>query len=147
MIATQIKQDLLNSGLIPNATKSVWVPVQELEFLGVLLNACTGLISIPDRRILKAQETVKSLFTSSSDHNRVQVRKVASCVGQIISMSVVIGNVSQIMTNYLSAYIVNARSWESYIKLSPQSVEQLSFWNNNLQNRNDKEFTLSQKYS
>jgi len=107
----------------------VWVPVQEIEFLGVLLNACSGHISIPVRRILKAQEAVKSLFTSSSDHNRVQV---ASCVGQINSMSVVIVNVLQIMTKYLSAYIVNAWSWESYIKLSPQSVEQLSFWNDKI---------------
>jgi len=31
MIATQIKQDLLNSGFIPNDTTSVWVPVQELD--------------------------------------------------------------------------------------------------------------------
>jgi len=62
-------------------------------------------------------------------------------------MSVVIGYVSQIMTKYLSAYIVNARSWESYIKLSPQNVEQLSFWNDILQNLNDKDFTQSQKYS
>jgi len=32
MIATQIKQDLLNSGFIHNATKSVWVPVKKMSF-------------------------------------------------------------------------------------------------------------------
>ena len=39
-------------------------------------------------------------------------------MGQIISMSIVIGTISQIMTRYLSTEIASAPSWKSYVKLS-----------------------------
>lgn len=56
----------------------------------------------------------------------VKVRRVASLVGQIISMPVVIGNVSQLMTRCLSIDILSATSWNSMIYLSEESVNQIS---------------------
>ena len=35
-MATQVKNDLLSAGLIPNREKSVWNPVQELNWLGMV---------------------------------------------------------------------------------------------------------------
>ena len=55
-------------------------------------------------------------------------------VGQIISMSVVLGNMSQIMTRYLSMDILKAYTWNSYIKLSTESFEQITFWRNSVKN-------------
>ena len=51
----------------------------------------------------------------------VKVRRIASLVGQIISMSVVIGNISQLMTRSLSIDILSAISWNSMIYLSEES--------------------------
>ena len=95
-IASDIKQDLLDSGLIPKVDKSIWVPVQELEWLGAFLNMKEFTISIPSRRIDKARFTLNEIKCKSW----VPVRTVASFIGQIISMSIVIGPVSQIMTRY-----------------------------------------------
>ena len=73
----------------------------------------------------------------------MRVRKVARLVGQIISMSMVIGSVSQLMTRSLSMDIVSASSWNSYVTLSPMSIRQLSFWEENLSAFNVNHFDVS----
>jgi hypothetical protein len=60
-------------------------------------------------------------------HRCVGVRKLARLVGQIISMSIVIGHVTQIMTHCLSIDIVKAFSWDSYITLSEEICLRLIF--------------------
>ncbi|MEW8544359.1 MAG: reverse transcriptase domain-containing protein [Candidatus Thiodiazotropha sp.] len=144
-IGCQVKFDLLQSGFIPKAEKSIWEPVQVLDFLGCTLNAKEGTIFIPEHRILKAQDTISELLSGQKVHRRVAVRKVASFVGQVISMSIVIGHISQIMTRYLSIDILKAFSWDSFIPLSCESIEQLKFWKSNLQNLNIKDIYESHK--
>ena len=77
----------------------------------------------------------------------VHVRSVASVVGQLISISMVIGSVSQIMTRYLSIDILKARTWNSYIKLSEESADQLMFWKKTLHSTNSRHFTEVHKTS
>ena len=52
-----------------------------------------------------AQNSISELLTAQKVHKRAAVRKVASFVGQIVSISIVIGHISKIMTRYLSTYI------------------------------------------
>ncbi|KAL5005988.1 hypothetical protein ScPMuIL_017146 [Solemya velum] len=129
IISVDIKRDILDSGFVPKADKCFWVPVQELQWLGALLNSVHFTISIPQVRIDKA---LACLDVISTNRKSVPVRKVASFVGQMISMSIVVGSVSQIMTRYLSIDIAMAPTWNSYIKLSCDSREQLLFWKDNL---------------
>lgn len=137
-MSIEIKQDLLFSGFIPNAEKSVWSPVQILPFLGTLLNSYDGQLSIPDTRLSKVKSTISNILADLKVHRRVGVRKLASLVGQIISMSVVIGHVSQIMTRCLSIDIVRAFSWDSYIGLSQESLYQMEFWQSTIDSINSK---------
>lgn len=139
IVSNQIKQDLLDSGLIPKVDKSMWVPVQVLEWLGAILNTIDYTVSIPQRRIDKALSTLLEI----KRFGRMPVRQVASFVGQIISMSIVIGPVSQIMTRYLSMDIAKAYSWNSFILLSDDSLEQLKFWEHTLGSINMRYLTLS----
>ena len=92
-IGQEIKSDILRAGFVPNSTKCIWIPVQVLEFLGVVLDAQKGAIYIPERRILKSRQAINDLLLIAREYRRVPVRKVASLVGQIISMSVVIGQI------------------------------------------------------
>lgn len=142
-----IKGDILKSGFVPNATKCIWIPVQVLEFLGVVLDALNGTIYIPSRRISKAHQSILDLLSSIKAHRRVPVKNVASVVGQLISMTVVVGHVSQIMTRYLSSDILTARYWDSYIHLGEGSRQQLEFWNQNLEALNRKNLHESHKCS
>ena len=52
-----------------------------------------------------AQNCISELLTAQKVHKRAAVRKVESFVGQIVSISIVIGRISKIMTKYLSTYI------------------------------------------
>ena len=86
-----------------------------------------GVIRIPERRLIKAQNTISDFLNVHKLHRRVPVRKVASIVGHFISMSFVMGHISQNMTRNLSMDILRAFSWGAYISLSQESIEQLSF--------------------
>ena len=63
-----------------------------------MFHAQKGTIYIPEPRILKPKQEIYDLVLSTRELRSVPVRKVASLAGQIISMSVVIGQVGQIMT-------------------------------------------------
>ena len=82
-----------------------------MEWLGVNINMREFSIRIPERRISKAMNTIKLLLGSEY----MPVRKVASFIGQIISMSIVIGPVAQIMTRYFSIDVSKERKGNSNV--------------------------------
>jgi len=110
-------QDLLDRNLIEKCSE---------------LNSLEGTMLIPDRRICKALDTISVIFHAIKVHRRVPVRKLASIVGQIISMSLVLGHLSQIMTRYISFDILSATHWDAYVSVSEDSIEQLRFWQSHL---------------
>ena len=84
-----------------------------IKCFGAVLNSIEFTICIQQNRVEKTMSTLRELRFS----NWIPVRKAASFVGQIISMGIVIGPVSQVMTRYISLGILKARTWNSYIKL------------------------------
>ena len=85
-------------------------------------------MKIPDRRLEKLVSTFDSVESCMSQSQCVHVRKVASLVGQIISMHFVVGNIVYLMTKSLSYEILSVPSWNSEIHLSSQSLSIISFW-------------------
>ena len=108
-----------------NATKSVWQPVQVLEYLGVLIDSEIGVLFIPERRISKMFDSIREILSNLKMHRRVQARKLACFVSEIISMSVVVGHVAQIMTRCVSIDILRAAHWDSYVSVSEESLKQI----------------------
>ena len=68
LLSQEVKSDLLLSGFIPNFSKCIWVPVQLLEFLGILLDSMHNRIYIPDRRVEKVLSTIENIFSSLKGH-------------------------------------------------------------------------------
>ena len=66
----------------------------------------------------------------------VHVKVIASVVGQIISMTVSCGNVSQITIRYLHLIINSRRSWNSAVFVQDQGKGELYFWRDNLRTLN-----------
>lgn len=131
-MSRQVYSDIILSGFIPKDEKSMWIPCQSLEFLGIHLNCEQGTIHVPSRRLNKVADTIKKIDYFLERNLPIKVRRVASLVGQIISMSVVIGSVSQLMTRCLSIDTSSATSWNSMIFLSKDSIDQISFWKHTL---------------
>ena len=92
-ISVQVRKDLVSAGFTCNDEKSNWEPVQNLVFFGTALDFETGLISIPEERILK----LKSPIDSCLQDNFISARGLASITGQIISMSYAVGNVIRLL--------------------------------------------------
>ena len=137
-MALDIKQDLILSGFVPKVEKCLWVPVQSLRFLGANIDSRESYLTIPENRIEKTLNTLAEIKRDVESREKVFVRKIASFVGQIISMAIVIGNVSLIMTKSLSYDIKEANTWFSCIILSEESKVQLEFWQENIKHLNCK---------
>ena len=53
-------------GFVVNTDKSILLPSQEMEFLGVLVNSITMSLSLPDNKVLNLQKECRSLLSSRS---------------------------------------------------------------------------------
>ena len=143
-IAIDVKNDLLLSGFVPKAEKSLWFPTRCLVWLGTLINSETGVFMVPQKRLDKLITCISDIRSGLDKCETVHVKKVASLVGQIVSMSFVIGNVAYIMTKCLSFDINQSTSWNGHIMLSELSREQIAFWAKNISELNKRHFNFDQ---
>ena len=137
-MASEIKQDLILSGFVPTVEKCKWVPVQSIQFLGANTNSKECHLTVSEARVEKALKGLTDIEADLKSKGKVFVKKVASFVGQIISISIVIGHVSLIMTKSLSVDICKASTCFSMIILSDESKEQLKIWQQNIRYLNCK---------
>lgn len=120
------------SWFVINERKSVWSPVQDLVWLGFCIDTVRFVLKVPERRLRKVWDTGSEIMSEFFKLRKVFVRKVASFVGQIISMSTVLGSVSQLMTSCSSIAILSSRSWNDYVVWSHDSCGQIQFWLDNI---------------
>ncbi|XP_033761087.1 uncharacterized protein LOC117342901 [Pecten maximus] len=139
-ISSQVKNDLILSGFVPKPEKSTWLPVRQLVFLGNYIDTVLGILKVPDVRLTKLRSSISGVITDIEERGVVRVKKVSSVVGQIISMSYILGNVVYIMTKCLSMDVALSPSWNVDIVLSGQSVEQLKFWDKSVSEINGEKF-------
>ena len=132
-----VHSDLLKSGFVPNEVKSLWEPVQVITWLGVVLDTTDGTIKATEERIEKLNAGLVELV-SCQPPQKVHVKRVATVTGQITSLSPCVGYVARIMTRFLFSVVNSARSWESEVFLSDDSLSEISFWKNNLVFLNSK---------
>ena len=95
-----------------NEKKSIFSPVKELEWLGIIWNSSEFLVKIPERRI---DDMLGALQIGLSDFSSLTARKLAQIVGRIISISPVIGNSSRRMTRYSYMCIESRITWDSIL--------------------------------
>ena len=129
VVANAVRADLFKAGFVTNEDKSVWIPCQKLDWLGITWYSARGTIEIVDRRVVKITNTIDSIIASAfvlSD------RRLASFTGQIISTAHVSGNISRIMTRHCIISTLSAQHWDSEVKMDSYCIEELYFWKNNL---------------
>ena len=83
-----IRKDLICSGGFWSIKKSQWQPSQKVEWLGIDWDSNQGCIAAAPHRVEKILKTAGELLKSESCH----VKFLASFVGQINSLAVVVGN-------------------------------------------------------
>ena len=132
-----VRSSLEQAGFVINYDKSIWEPVQRLEWLGLFWNSEQFSLCIPDRRIQDFKCNLEELFWYFP---KVTARKLAQCVGKVISMMPVIGNIARLLTRRCYVIIENRVSWDSVLCLdrSDFCITELNFWRKNIEFLNVK---------
>ena len=110
-----------------NHEKSDWQPKPCFSWIGHTIDIYSGLICATDSRIGKffCFSELVDICVALEESRFVHVKRIASIVGQIVSLSPSCGTVSQIMTRYLH-FIVNSRhSWNSSVFVHDQGKNEV----------------------
>ena len=122
-VSQHVKSDLISCGFTPNQ-KSVWIPTQELIWLGHVLNFREATITVTQEKILKLKQDIS--FAAS--FKIIKAQKLASIAGQIISMSMAIGNLTRLMTRSIFSCIARRKNWSSNLQLDSDALNELNCW-------------------
>ncbi|XP_052797745.1 uncharacterized protein LOC128229889 isoform X1 [Mya arenaria] len=130
-----VKDSLNRAGLIINDEKSVWLPVQNLEWIGLLWNSIDYSISIPARRI---EDFKMLLLEFLNSLHIVSARSLAKCTGKVISMMPVIGNIARLMTRFMYIQICSRTSWDFpfSLEIDCPCISEIRFWLEHVDNSN-----------
>ena len=82
VVANAVRADLSRAGFVTNEDKSVWIPWQRLNWLGITWDSARGTIEIVDRRVVKITNSIVSIIASDFV---LSARRLASFTGQLIS--------------------------------------------------------------
>ncbi len=134
--STVIQQDMISAGLFSQDKKCEWSPKQCLEWTGISIDMSRFCLSIPERRI---QSCLQSIFQIIRAKGHTTPRCLDSVVGKIVSMSVVLGGISQLQTRFCHLDIILRTGWDRHMRLMGVSMDELLFWQSNLSNLNNRD--------
>ena len=90
-------------------------------------------------------EQLKSSLVQVLDRPTLKARNLASIIGKLISMSLVVGPVARLMTRSLYAVLITRQYWCQSLPVSHEA-RQIQFWLDNLDNVNGQGLWLDPHY-
>ena len=130
----QVKEDLVRVGLVEHTAKCSWVPSHQAKWLGFKLDLQQGVIFVPEEKIT----ALKSQLSKVAAKGSLKARELASIIGKVISMSLVIGPVSRLVIRRMYALLNSQTYWCQLLKISEAKAE-LHFWLNQVAHINGQE--------
>ncbi|XP_044180060.1 uncharacterized protein LOC122961513 [Acropora millepora] len=134
VLSRSCRSDLDFAGFFVNLQKSLWEPSQVGAWLGFHLDFSIDFITVPLPKILKLQENISRILALRF----VNAKDLASVAGQLNSMFLAIGNIVRLMSRAMYAQISAQNSWFSNFHLEDSVVEELYFWQSNLDHLNGR---------
>ena len=151
--SAQIRQDLLNYGLLISESKCSWGARRSLEWTGFVFDTAQFKLWVPEAKLSRAQTKVEGLIKVSS--GLVQIRELASVAGLLVSFGLAMGDVVRFNTRAMMiriAEVSEVQGWSAKVRLGDRVLEELRFWRDNLSSVNgqvmrkqDKVVTLETK--
>ena len=132
-----LQADLEASGLVINKEKSQFDPSQSGRWLGYEINLESGTLRIPSQRCERLIESIQELMVEG--RTTVIARQLASVAGEIISMGIVIGGVTRLMTRIIYRAFECRRSWNDCLPVTDDVRSEMQFWLRNLHAINERE--------
>ena len=128
----KVRSDLEKAGFVAQDKKSTWEPTDELIWLGVGIDLSEGNLFITKNRL----DSVMSLIDSILKRPRTTARILARIAGKVISMSLVFGNITNLMLRYSHMAIITRTAWDYYFNIDNLVLSELVFWKKNLNSLN-----------
>ena len=121
----KVRQNLANAGLVENTAKSNWLLSQKICWLDFNLDLAAG-------QSQKEIHSPKVSFAISDKCEGNKAKPLASIIGEIVSMSLDLGPVTQLMTRSLYSLLNSRRYWCESLTIPPNAKEELLFWADSL---------------
>ncbi|XP_052103494.1 uncharacterized protein LOC127736976 [Mytilus californianus] len=133
-----VKNKLEQLGFLIAHEKCFWLPSQKLKWLGYTWDTNIGKIFVNEDRIMKTEKKIRSLIEETNEGvDFFGSRFLASIVGQLISMQIVIGDLVRLNTRYLYDCIMSRASWDAPVKICKKAINEIHFWSISLQKLNN----------
>ena len=131
-----VQNTIARSGFVASKTKCIWQPSQSIQYLGFIIDSVTERFYVPEKKVSKLLVSITNLLTSVSTDSQVPVRALASCAGQLISMTLAVGPISSLLTRAMYRTIESRLFWSDNVFLSDPVVNELQFWAANISSLN-----------
>ena len=116
-----------------NAEKSSWAPSQAIEWLGFRIDFVKSMFSVSVGKLEALQLVVNQARATAG----VPARQLASIIGKIVSMSLGLGSITQLM---IYANRNKRTGWCQRLHLSKEALQELEFWANQLESFNGQQY-------
>ena len=116
--------------------KTLLVPSRKLKWLGFDVDLEAEKLKVPEECYEKLMQSLAPYADSTP--TVMPVRMLASVIGQIISMSLVVGPIARLMTKACYSVIESRKSWQDRVQLTREAGTELQFWHQNLASLNGR---------
>ncbi|KAL5013264.1 hypothetical protein ScPMuIL_007534 [Solemya velum] len=142
--STEVRHLLNKLGFLIAHEKCQWLPKQIIDWVGYTWNTETGKIHVKACRIEKAENTIRNLCAEISNGKLLlKARFLASVIGQLISMQIVLGDKVRLHTRYLYDSLLGRASWDAPVKISQEAFTELLYWDSSCRKINDRGIDIS----
>ena len=128
-----MRSDLSDLGLLVSEEKCNWNVSQEVVWTGLRINTREFKVYIPDMKIERAEAKLVELLEKKDEE--VELKKLASVVGLVISFGPGMGRACRFFTRFSSIIIAKVSEesgWKSKVKMPEEVVKELYYWRKNL---------------
>jgi hypothetical protein len=106
-VAYHVKKDLLAAGFVINEEKSVWIPQQQVKWLGFILDSVANIFEVPSEKLSRLK---RAIYKNLLYQNACSARDISKTVGKIISLFHVFGILVYLMTKDSTHWISDSSS-------------------------------------
>ena len=125
-------------GFIVNQDKSVFMPAQEIEFLGLVVNSVSMELSLPREKLRQIRGEAKRLLSQSLVSARAlsQFIEKLNVAAQAVAPAPLF--YQHLQGNLRNALASGSHGYENVTTLSQQAQEEMSWWQQHLQTWNGR---------
>jgi len=115
-----------------NKEKSQLIPTQELDYLGFTINTeAAPTLAMQKEKITSLKKEIRRLLVQGHQRQGITARRLARTLGILVANSPAV-EPTPIMTRHLFSCLKEKSSWDSFIYLDQDAMEELEWWHGNI---------------